>query len=102
MKKIADSQELYPSTEANHPKDAIYGDGQYLTGIRPGTKTQGQLARALIGVPRGRAKFTHCGDRHDGTRSLRETPRVFYIPNSGSLDLTGLIAGSGANWACGT
>jgi hypothetical protein len=44
MKKIVDSQELYPSTKANNPKDAVYGDGQYLTDIQPGTKTQGQLA----------------------------------------------------------
>jgi RHS repeat-associated protein len=98
MKKIVDSQELYPSTKANNPKDAIYGDGQYLTDIQPGTKTQGQLARALIGVPWGGSKFTHYVEiGTTGLEVFEKRPGVFYIPNSGSLDLTGRIAGSGAN-----
>ncbi|MBS7528915.1 hypothetical protein IC619_000205 [Hazenella sp. IB182353] len=39
------------SLKANNPKDARYGDGQYLNDITPGSKRPGQLSYAFIRNP---------------------------------------------------
>lgn len=54
-----DSQEMRPSLREQNPKDARYGDGQYLTDIAPGTRTLGQLSAAFLRVPWAGQKFTH-------------------------------------------
>lgn len=59
MNAILDSGELNPSLKAVKPQDARLGDGQYLSDIAPGTKTCGQLARCLLGVPWGGQRFTN-------------------------------------------
>jgi RHS repeat-associated protein len=56
---ILDSGELRASRKADNPKDARFGDGQYLSNIEPGSKTGGQLSRAFLGVPWAGKKFTH-------------------------------------------
>ncbi|MDH6125836.1 HYD1 signature containing ADP-ribosyltransferase family protein [Kitasatospora sp. GP82] len=95
---IIASQELRPSLKANNPKDARYGDGQYLTDIEPGTKTQGQLSAAFLRVPWAGQKFTHYIEVDVSGLQVNEgRPGVFVIPNSGSLDLTGRILGHGRN-----
>nr|WP_231905188.1 HYD1 signature containing ADP-ribosyltransferase family protein [Streptomyces sp. SID5468] len=97
-KQIVDSQELSPSLKANNPKDARYGDGQYLTDIAPGTKTQGQLSAAFLRVPWAGQKFTHFIEIDvTGLDIVEGRPGVFLIPNSGNLDLTGRIARWGPN-----
>jgi hypothetical protein len=98
MNKIVQSEELYPSLKANNPKDARYGDGQYLTDIEPGTKTQGQLSAAFLRVPWAGQKFTHYVEVDvTGLNVVQGRPGVFLIPNSGNLDLTGRIVSYGKN-----
>ncbi|MFS4093357.1 HYD1 signature containing ADP-ribosyltransferase family protein [Streptomyces sp. AF1A] len=95
---IISSGEMRPSLKANNPKDARYGDGQYLTDIKPGTKTLGQLSAAFLRVPWAGRKFTHYIEIDvRGLDVVEGRPGVFVIPNSGSLDLTGRILSSGRN-----
>ncbi|MET8827826.1 HYD1 signature containing ADP-ribosyltransferase family protein [Streptomyces sp. NPDC004610] len=95
---ILSSGEMRPSLKANNPKDARYGDGQYLTDIRPGTKTLGQLSAAFLRVPWAGRKFTHYIEIDvRGLDVVEGRPGVFVILNSGSLDLTGRILNSGRN-----
>lgn len=95
---IISSGEMRPSLKANNPKDARYGDGQYLTDIQPGTKTLGQLSAAFLRVPWAGRKFTHYIEIDvRGLDVVEGRPGVFVIPNSGPLDLTGRILSSGRN-----
>ena len=95
---ILDSQELNPSLRENNPKDARYGDGQYLTDIEPGTKTLGQLSSAFLRVPWAGQKFTHFIEIDiTGLTVVQGRPGVFVIPNNGPLDLSGRIIRSGRN-----
>ncbi|MFD5552232.1 HYD1 signature containing ADP-ribosyltransferase family protein [Streptomyces sp. NPDC127068] len=95
---ITASGAMRPSLKANNPKDARYGDGQYLTDIQPGTKTLGQLSAAFLRVPWAGRKFTHYLEIDvSGLNVLEGRPGVFVIPNSGPLDLTGRIRSSGRN-----
>lgn len=95
---IISSGELRPSLKANNPKDARYGDGQYLTDIKPGTKTPGQLSAAFLRVPWAGKKFSHYVEIDVGGLDVRQgRPGVYVIPNSGPLVLTGRILGSGRN-----
>ncbi|MDG4831587.1 HYD1 signature containing ADP-ribosyltransferase family protein [Solwaraspora sp. WMMD1047] len=95
---ILASGELRPSLKANNPKDARYGDGQYLTDIKPGTKTLGQLSAAFLRVPWAGRKFTHYIEIDvRGLEVVQGRPGVFVVPNSGPLDLTGRIVSSGRN-----
>ncbi|MGW2635654.1 HYD1 signature containing ADP-ribosyltransferase family protein [Streptomyces sp. NPDC001348] len=97
---ILDSNELWASTKAAKPQDAKLGDGQYLSDIVPGTKTQGQLARAFYGTPWGGQNFTHFIEVD--VRGLQlvtapDRPGVFLIPNDGPLDLTDRLVRYGTN-----
>jgi hypothetical protein len=95
---ILQSGEMRPSLKANNPKDARYGDGQYLTDIEPGTKTQGQLSAAFLRVPWAGQKFTHFLEIDvTGLDVVEGRPGVFVVPGSGPLDLTGRIVRSGRN-----
>lgn len=44
---IINSNEIFPSTKAKRPKDARYGDGQYLTDIEPGAMSLEELSKVL-------------------------------------------------------
>ena len=95
---ILASGEMRPSLKASNPKDACYGDGQYLTGISPGTKTPGQLFAAFLRVPWAGRKFTHYIEIDvRGLDVVQGRPGVFVVPNGGPLDLTGRIISSGRN-----
>jgi hypothetical protein len=64
---IVGSEGMRPSLKEHNPKDARFGDGQYLTNIQPGTKTPGQLSHAFLRVPWAGSKFhitlrSMCGD----------------------------------------
>src|SRR5262249_17785014 len=48
LKGILDSGSLNPSLKAINPRDARYGNGQYLSDIAPGAKTPAQLSRAFL------------------------------------------------------
>ncbi|MFD6394845.1 putative T7SS-secreted protein [Nocardia sp. NPDC060259] len=95
---ILDSQELRPSLREQNPKDARYGDGQYLTDVQPGTRTLGQLSYDFLRVPWAGQKFTHFLEIDvTGLEVVQGRPGVFVVPNSGPLDLAGRIIRSGRN-----
>ncbi|WP_197522946.1 HYD1 signature containing ADP-ribosyltransferase family protein [Actinokineospora pegani] len=95
---IIASGELKPSLKANNPKDARYRDGQYLTDIRPGTKTPGQLSAAFLRIPWAGRKLTHYVEIDvSGLDVKMGRDHVYVVPNSGSLDLVGRVLGSGRN-----
>ncbi|WP_344825912.1 LamG-like jellyroll fold domain-containing protein [Actinocorallia longicatena] len=95
---ITASRQLWPSLKASNPKDARYGDGQYLTDIKPGTKSLGQLSAAFLRVPWAGQKFTHFVEIDvRGLNVIQGRPGVFVILNNGPLDLVGRILGSGLN-----
>ena len=91
---IRSSQELFPSLKALNPKDARYGDGQYLTDIVPGTRTPAQLSRAFIGQPFQGRRFTNAVEIDvTGLRVIRGRDGVFVVPNQQSLPLSGRLPG---------
>ena len=91
---IRSSQELFPSLKALNPKDARYGDGQYLTDIVPGTRTPAQLSRAFIGQPFQGRRFTNAVEIDvTGLRVIRGRDGVFVVPNQQSLPLGGRLPG---------
>ncbi|MFE3543034.1 putative T7SS-secreted protein [Nocardia sp. NPDC059177] len=93
---ILDSQEMWPSLREQNPKDARYGDGQYLTDIVPGTRTLGQLSAAFLRVPWAGQKFTHFIEIDvTGLDVVQGRTGVFVVPNSGPLDIAGRIVSSG-------
>jgi HYD1 signature containing ADP-ribosyltransferase len=100
MNQILDTNELWASTKAAKPQDAKLGDGQYLSDIVPGAKTQGQLARTFYGTPWGGQNFTNYIEIDVQGLQLvpsPDRPGVFLVPNDGPLDLTNRIVGSGRN-----
>lgn len=98
MNGIVGSKKLNASTKEASPKDARYGDGQYLSDIAPGTKTCGQLSRCFLGHPFSGRRFTNYVEIDvRGLNVVQGRDNVFVIPNQGSLDLNGRIIGYGAN-----
>ena len=89
---IASSETLRPALKAVNPKDARYGDGQYLSDIVPGTKTPGQLAYTFLNDPRGWRRFTHYVEIDvTGLTVVEGRPGVLVIPNTTDLNLAGRI-----------
>jgi hypothetical protein len=95
---ILESGVLLPSTKANSPKDAFFGDGQYLTDIAPGTERPGQLSRAFLGHPWAGRRFTHYVEIDVRGLDLFHGREGVFVHNAGdSLDIAKRILGSGAN-----
>ena len=95
MNGIVESKQLNPSLKANNPKDARYGDGQYLSDIKPNTQTPAGLARKFIHVP-NKYKYTHYVEIDVTNLEVIEGREgVFVIPNSSPLDLTDRIISAG-------
>jgi hypothetical protein len=93
---ILQSKALLPSLRANNPKDARYGDGQYISDIVPGTKRPGQLSLIFFGIPFGWRRFTHYVTINvDGLTVTYGRPNVFVIKSSGPLDISKRLIGSG-------
>lgn len=94
---IRESGQLWASTRAANPKDARYGDGQYLTDIVPGTRTLAQLSRAFLGHPFSGRRFTHYVEIDvTGLKVVRGRDHVYVVPNDGPLDITDRIVSWGA------
>jgi len=92
---ILESQELFPSLKANNPKDARYGNGQYLSDINPSTTKPASLASKFIRTP-NRYKYTHYVEIDVfGLNVVQGRDGVFVIPNNNSLDISGRIVSSG-------
>lgn len=95
MNGIVDSKQLNPSLKANNPKDARYGDGQYLSDIKPDTQTPVSLAKKFINVP-NKYKYTHYVEIDvTDLNVIQGRDGVFVIPNDSPLDLTNRIVGTG-------
>ncbi|MBV9026900.1 MAG: hypothetical protein JO362_24590 [Streptomycetaceae bacterium] len=95
---ILKSGELKPSLKENNPKDARYGDGQYLTDVEPGTRTPGQLSYAFLRVPWAGGRFTHYIEIDaTGLNVIRGREHVFVVPNQEALDIASRIVSHGKN-----
>ena len=55
---ILKTKSIKPSLRANNPRDARFGDGQYVSDIIPGTKRPGQLSMIFFGIPRAGKRFS--------------------------------------------
>ncbi|SEQ96454.1 HYD1 signature containing ADP-ribosyltransferase family protein [Actinokineospora terrae] len=100
MEGIRSSGELWPSRLADNPKDARYGDGQYLSDIQPGTRSNGQLARCFLGRPWPKTKYTHYVEVDVTGLKVTEAPgreHVFVVLNDAALDVSGRIVSWGRN-----
>jgi hypothetical protein len=96
--KILTSKTLLPSFRANNPKDARYGDGQYLSDILPGTKRPGQLSYLFLNIPYQGRRFTHyIAIDASGLQVVRGRDHVFVVPNSQPLDISSRIVNHGEN-----
>ena len=95
---ILESEELLPSLKAVNPKDARFGNGQYLSDIVPGTRTPAQLSRTFLGQPFQGARFTHFVEIDvEGLQVIKGRSGVLVVPNEGPLDLAGRIISSGVH-----
>ena len=95
---ILNSKKINPSLKANNPKDARFGDGQYLSDIAPGTKTCAQLSRCFIGQPFQGKKFKNFVEVDvTGLNVVKGRDGVFVVPNNKPLDITNRVISSGAN-----
>ena len=85
---ITESNQLNPSLKANNPKDARYGNGQYLSDINPESTTPTKLAKKFINVP-NKYKYTHYIEIDvSDLNVIQGRDGVYVIPNEEALDLT--------------
>lgn len=95
MNGIVESNQLNPSLKANNPKDARYGNEQYLSDIKPDTVTPGQLGKKFINVP-NKYKYTDYVEIDvTDLNVVQGRDGVFVIPNETPLDLTNRIVSIG-------
>jgi hypothetical protein len=98
FKGIMDSEELLPSLRQANPKDARYGNGQYLSDIRPGILTSSQLSQRFVGIPFLKNKFAYYVEINTrGLNVVKGRDGVFVIPGDKSLNLSGRIVSFGRN-----
>jgi hypothetical protein len=89
---------ILPSLKANNPNDARHGDDQYFTDIRPGTKTNGQVTRALIGVPYPASKYSwFVAINMAGLAVLNPATHIFVVPNASPLQIADRLVNYGQN-----
>lgn len=98
MQGILDSKKINPSLKANNPKDAFYGEGQYLSDILPGTKSDSQLSRNFIGNPFQGQKFSNYIEIDvSGLDIFKGRDGVYLNPSNKALDVSSRIKNSGKN-----
>lgn len=87
---------LLPSLAARNPNDVRYGEGQYLSDIRPGTMIPEELSRTFYGFPFQARRFTHyVAIDVTGLTVTEGRPGVFVVLGTEPLDLTGRLVGHG-------
>jgi hypothetical protein len=95
---ILQSKTIRPSLRANNPKDARFGDGQYLSDILPGTKRAGQLSMIFFGMPFGGRRFTHyVSIDTKGLEVAYGRPYVYVVKSSKPLDISVRLVANGKN-----
>ncbi|MEM7534664.1 MAG: HYD1 signature containing ADP-ribosyltransferase family protein [Chloroflexota bacterium] len=93
---ILQSKQLNPSTMNRNPNDVRYGDGQYLSDIKPHTKTPAQLSRLFLGQPFQGKKYTHYIEIDVTNLSIVQGRlHIFVVPNDNPLDISGRIISHG-------
>lgn len=98
LEGITSSQKLNPSLKANNPKDARYGNGQYLSDIVPGTMTNAQLSKAFLNMPYAGKKFKNYVEIDvTDLNVVKGRDGVYVVPNEAPLDLSGKIMSTGSN-----
>lgn len=76
----------------------MYGEGQYLSDIVPGTRSCAQLSRCFLGQPFHGNRFTHYVEIDvRGLEVVRGRDGVFVVPSQVALDLTNRILSWGVN-----
>jgi hypothetical protein len=95
---ILASKVINPSLQANNPKDARYGDGQYFSDIEPGTRTPAQLSKEFINIPfQGKKFLYYIGVKTAGLNVLKGREHVFVVVNNSPLDISKRLASHGQN-----
>jgi hypothetical protein len=98
---ILATRQLNPSLKERDPRDARYGDGQYMSDIRPGTHTLSQLSRRFVRFPFSGSRFTHYVEVNVADLEVvRCREHVFLAPGSEPLGLEGRLVSWGSN-ECG-
>ncbi|MBP9479325.1 MAG: hypothetical protein KBF12_11980 [Sebaldella sp.] len=88
---ILESEQLFPSLKANNPKDARYGNGQYLSDILPNDTTPMSLSSKFIKVPNKYKYTNYIKIDVTGLEVIEGRKGVFLIPNEDILDISGRI-----------
>ncbi len=95
---ILKTSKLLPSLKANNPKDARFGEGQYLSDIVPNTKRPAQLSMIFFGIPWAGKRFSHHIDINvDNLNVMYGRQYVYVIQNSEPLDISNRLVGHGRN-----
>ncbi len=95
---ILDSNSINPSLKANNPKDARFGEGQYVSDIMPKTKRPSQLSMIFFGIPWAGKRFEyHINIDVNGLNVIHGRKSVYLIPNTKPLDISNRIKGHGKN-----
>lgn len=98
LRGILKTKTILPSLKADNPKDARYGNGQYLSDIVPRTKRPGQLSRIFLNMPWAGKKFTHYVEIDiRGLDIVPGRPHVFLIVNDKPLDISKRLVSHGPN-----
>jgi hypothetical protein len=95
---IIKNNTIFPSLKANNPKDARFGEGQYLSDIIPNTKRPAQLSMIFFGIPWAGKRFAyHVNINTEGLTVLHGRQYVYVIQNTEPLDITNRLTGHGRN-----
>jgi hypothetical protein len=103
LRGILESRVLLPSLRDVNPRDARYGDGQYLSDVRPGSMPPSRLSRCLVGLPWQWRRFTHYVEVDvAGLDLVLCRSNVYLIPGREPLPLEGRTVCWGTNEWSGT
>ncbi len=95
---ILKSNTILPSLKANNPKDARFGEGQYLSDIVPNTKRPSQLSMIFFGIPWAGKRFTHhINISVEGLNVIYGRQYVYVIQSREPLEISKRIRGHGRN-----
>ena len=95
---IKKTKTIKASKKENNPKDARFGDGQYLTDIPPHTKTNGQLSLDFYGIPFvGQKCSNYVTINVEGLEVKKGRKNVFLVPNDEDLDIADRLVDDGVN-----
>ncbi|WP_020410819.1 HYD1 signature containing ADP-ribosyltransferase family protein [Hahella ganghwensis] len=95
---ILESEAINPSLKANNPKDARFGEGQYVSNITPRSKRPSQLSMIFFGIPWAGKRFEyHINIDVRGLDVIYGRKNVYLIPNNLPLDISHRLTGHGKN-----